>query len=167
MYFNKFYILSIIILGILLLYSYYYYSSVPEFMQLWGGISKKIIPIYVVSMLICAAGFLTFLYYIYVKNIFTKEEVLNIFMLSLIIIFFSIFWTPYSILYLQNKDYKNKIIVLLILFIVALSCFGLFYNVYKIQDKSLFKKFVDIGLFYFFFHTFVLDFSIWSYNFFI
>ena len=68
MLFNRFYFILILIMGIIVLYSYYYYSSFPEFLKLWGNVSKSIIPIYVVSMLISAVGFLTFLYYIYIKT---------------------------------------------------------------------------------------------------
>ena len=167
MLFNRFYFILILIMGVIVLYSYYYYSSFPEFLKLWGNVSKSVIPIYVVSMLISAVGFLAFLYYIYIKQDFTKEQIFNIFILSMIIVFFSIFWTPSSILYLQNKNSHMALIVLFILFIVAISCFSLFYTVYKIQDNNTtLKMFVNFGLFYFFFHTFFLDFIIWSYNFF-
>jgi hypothetical protein len=164
MIFDRFYIFSIILMCIILFYSYYYFSQNPKFKKIFEKISKNNIILYIISLIICYISFFIFIYYIYIKNNFSKDEIFSIFMFSKFIIFFSIFLIPSYILYYHNNDKKIKYLIFIILLIISLSCFGLLYTIYSINDNTLLKLCVIIGLMYFLFHKLILDFGIYFMN---
>lgn len=165
MIFDRFYIYSIILMCIILFYSYYYFSKNSKFKKIFEKISKNNIILYTISLIICYISFFIFIYYIYIKNIFSKDEIFTIFIFSKICIFFSIFLIPSYILYYHNNDKKIKYLIFIILLIIVLSCFGLLYTIYSIKDDTLLKIIVIIGLIYFLFHKFILDSGIYIHNF--
>ena len=67
-----------------------------------------------------------------------------------------------------TDDNLNKILVLITLFLVALSILYLLYILYNVNEtKYKFNKELGFyGMLYFFIHCFFLDFITWSYNFF-
>ena len=169
MQFNKNYIFIVFILGILLLYSYYYYiQKNPKFMELWGKIKPPFIYVYYISMLLSAIGFLLFFYYLFLSNSFNSEQINKLFIALILILVISMFWMPLSFNYLKNKNNLNKILVLITLFLVALSILYLLYVLYNVNEtKYKFNKELGFyGMLYFFIHCFFLDFITWSYNFF-
>ncbi len=76
MIFDRFFIFSIILMYILLFYSYYYFSQNPNFKKIFEKISNNNIILYSISLIICYISFFIFIYYIYIKNNFSKDEVL-------------------------------------------------------------------------------------------
>ena len=171
MKFNKEYIFIISILGIILIYSYYYYvkKNYAIVNQLWGDIikSKNILNIYYLSMFLSLIGFLFLFYYLMINNTFTQNNIYHIFILLISIVIFSMFWMPLSLYYLKNKNEIIKYLILFVLFIVALSSFLLVVTLMQIPNSKNNISYIlaIIGMIYFFIHTFFFDFIYWSYNF--
>jgi hypothetical protein len=80
------------------------------------------------------------------------------------------FWMPLSLYYVKNKSELIKYLIILVLFLVALSTLYLLYVLKNknINDKynGLSKNLALIGMTYFFIHAFFFDTITWSYNFF-
>jgi hypothetical protein len=165
MEFNRIYIFILAILGIILLYSYYYFFKTDNnSIKLWGRIKGNLLKLYYVSMLLSALGFLLLFYYIVTSNIFTQNNINLIFGLLISIIVISMFWMPLSLYYMKNKSEVIKYLIIFILFLVALSTLYLLYVLKSINDKN--NKLALIGMTYFFIHAFFFDTITWSYNFF-
>jgi hypothetical protein len=169
MLFNRNYIIIIALIGILLLYSYYYYATNDKrVLELWGRIKGNYLKIYYISMFVSAFGFLLFFYYLFISNSFTINEQYNIFCALLGIVVISILWMPLSLLYLRNKNNVLMISIILVLLLVALFTLYLLFLLYNINEKNykLNKKLALYGMIYFFIHAFFFDFISWSINFF-
>ena len=170
---NKIENTTLVLTGVFLLFSYYRLGSTTKNVnELWGSIDGSFRTLYIVSMFICALGFLALFIYL---NTINKLGPLNkhcLYISLMGIVLFSVFWMPLSIYYLMKKKSKEdglcfvKILVLFTLFLVALSAFFVVYELQKVQDKSMLYKLSYYGMCYFFFHVFVLDFTTWSYHFF-
>ena len=162
------YIIILSILGIILLYSYYYFfSNNKNSPKLWGKVSGNLLYTYYLSMLLSTIGFLLLFYYIIKSNIFTQNNINQIFGSLIAIIVISMFWMPLSLYYLNNKNDLIKYLIILILLLVSLSTLYLLYVVYNINDNDKFSKNLAlIGMTYFFIHAFFFDTITWSYNFF-
>jgi len=166
------------ILGLLLLYSYYFsINKLEKPQRLWGRIHEKYRPVYTVSMLLAALGYMLIMYFLVVKVKNNNELLREILVLQIIVILASMLWIPLATKYIKNKNEdknKNKNIILkfaiiLILFTVAIASLGNFFKVLSINfpQKDINVRFFSvIGAFYLFFHTFALDFLSWNYNFF-
>ena len=76
------------------------------------------------------------------------------------------FWMPASLMYLHKKTNMNKYLVLLVLFLVAMTSLYLVYLLSRYSDNGLSKDLAIYGITYFFIHAFFFDFITWSYNFF-
>jgi hypothetical protein len=162
--------LLLFLAGFFLLFSYYRLSINTSFVnELWGNIDGELKNFYMISIFISAIPFIATLYYINTKTNINSKIIDKIYFGLLSIVLFSIFWMPLSILYLLKKQDKNMImyLVLLTLFLVALSTLFVVYQLYLINDQSLLYNISFYGMLYFLFHTFVLDFITWSYNFFV
>jgi hypothetical protein len=163
------YIGIISILGVALLYSYYYYLSTDsKSTLLWGSVKGNLLNLYYVSMLLSAIGFLFLFTYLFVNKNFTKTNVNQLFGVIICILFFSIFWMPFSLMYLHHKTNINKYLTILILFLVAFFSFLLLIVLKNIEEKKyiLLKNLALIGMSYFFIHVFLFDFIIWNVHFF-
>jgi hypothetical protein len=137
MEFNRIYIFILAILGIILLYSYYYYlKNDSNSQKLWGRIKGNLLNIYYISMLLSTIGFLLLFYYIVTSNIFTQNNINLMFALLFSIILISMFWMPMSLYYLKNKNDFIKYLIILILFLVALSTLYLLYVLKNIDDTK-------------------------------
>lgn len=166
------------ILGLLLLYTYYFsINKLEKPQRLWGRIHEKYRPVYTVSMLLAALGYMLMMYFLVVKVKNNNELLREILVLQIIVILASMLWMPLATKYIKNKNEdknKNKNIILkfaiiLILFTVAIASLGNFFKVLSINfpQKDINVRFFSvIGAFYLFFHTFALDFLSWNYNFF-
>ena len=167
MIFNRNYIIILSLLGIILLYSYYYFlKDNNNANKLWGSIKGNLLKIYYLSMILSVIGFLLLFYYLMTSNSFSSKDISNIFLYTSLIVAISILWTPSSLQYYYTKKNIYKYITLLILFLVALSTFMLLISLNNVNDKKLSKNLALIGMSYFFIHTFLFDFLLWSYNFF-
>jgi hypothetical protein len=169
MIFDRSYILILSLFGIILLYSYYYFlKDNNNTLKLWGSIKGNLLNIYYISMLLSLIGFILLFSYLLYSNIFSKNDILKIFIYISMIILISIFWTPLSLEYLKTKNNIYKYITFFVLFLVALFTFLLLITLYNIKDNKyiLNKNFALIGMSYFFIHVFLFDFIMWSYHFF-
>ena len=161
-------------LGIVLLYSYYYLVTNNKKIvnDLWGNIRniKYLIPVYTASMFLSAVGFLCALYYLYKTASLTPYEKKNIPIALMVIIFVSIFWMPLSLNYLKNKTKPSylKYAIITVLSIIAFASLYSTVLINNIREKNykLEQKIANIGMSYFFIHTFFFDNLSWSYNFF-
>ncbi len=172
MEFNNIYFSIISILGILLLYSYYYFLNLKKsnLHDLWGKIKPEtnFYNFYLISMIIAALGFILMMNYLLVGNLFTQNDIKHIFISTLIILIASIFWMPLSLEYIKHPSIWLKIIIIIILLMVACGGYYIILRLYWIKDtKHNIARILSIlGMIYFFFHTFILDCIIWSKNFF-
>lgn len=170
MNFNYNYLIIIAVLGCILLYSYYkYISNIGDIKKLWGNSpSFYKDKLFFVSFILCAVAFLLLFIYLASYKKFSELQIQKIFLGLLGIVLISLFWLPLTIFHLTYKKdkYLNKILILLTLFIVAISSIYLTCQIYKIDDNSLFKQLVFYGMCYFCFHTLVLDLFYWSYGYF-
>lgn len=169
MKFDNIYIVILSILGIILLYSYYYlFKNNKNAPKLWGRISGNLLNIYYFSMLLSTIGFLLLFYYIIKTNIFTQNNINQIFISLLAIIIISMVWMPLSLYYMKNKNDLIKYLIIIVLLLVAISTLYLLYVVNNINDNNnkIYKTLALIGMSYFFIHAFFFDTITWSYNFF-
>ena len=159
-------IIIISILGIILLYSYYYFLKDAQL--LWGRIKGNLLTTYYVSMLLSVIGFILLFNYLIINDLFTQNEVNKLLISIIFIVVVSMAWMPLSIQYVKHKNIINKLLVLFVLFLVACGSFYLLtvLNSIKNEKYKVAKNLAFIGMLYFFIHTFFFDFILWSYNFF-
>ena len=166
--------LIIVSLGTILLYSYYYLSTNNKKIvkDLWGNIRniKHLIPVYIGSMFLSAAGFLSALYYLYKTTSLTPYEKKIIPIALMVIIIVSILWMPLSLNYLKSKA-KPSYLKYAIIAVLSIVAFGSLYstvliNTIREKNYKLEQKIATIGMSFFFIHTFFFDNLSWSYNFF-
>lgn len=169
MEFNRIYFLIILLLGVLLISSYYIYLSKITNIDLFWGKTNLFYRnyLFIVSMVVCTIAFICMLIYLYLKDNFTKIEITNIFMSLLGIVLISLFWLPLTILYINYKKSRSLtlILLLLVLLIVGMSSLYLVLQIYKLGDNSLLSNMAFYGMIYFTFHTIILDLFYWSFNF--
>ena len=172
MEFNKLYLLIISILGLLLLYSYYYFFNLKKsnFDDLWGRIDRKskLHNFYLVSMCLAALGFMLMLYYFLVSDSFSQSDITQLFILSLLIVVISMIWMPLSLEYVKYPRTWLKILIIIVLLVIAFSGLYTIIKLYMINDtrNKISRNLAILGMIYFFFHTFFLDTIIWTINFF-
>ena len=172
MEFNKLYLLIISILGLLLLYSYYYFLNLKKsnFDDLWGRIDRKskLYNFYLVSMCLAALGFMLMLYYFLVSDSFSQSDITQLFILSLVIVVISMIWMPLSLEYVKYPRTWLKILIIIVLLVIAFSGLYTIIKLYMINDtrNKISRNLAILGMIYFFFHTFFLDTIIWTTNFF-
>jgi hypothetical protein len=162
------YFLFIVIVGLILLYSYYHFLQKTTVDVLWGRIRGSYRSVYYVSMLLAAIGFLFLLYYLYRKRDFTETQVDTFYLWILVFITISIFWMPFTIEYsLKNKTYIQYTIYL-VLFLVALAALMILHTLLQIKERELKqeRQLAIVGTSYLFFHTFIMDFVLWTHSFF-
>ena len=170
--FNKLYLLIIFILGLLLLYSYYYFLNLKKsnLNDLWGRIDRKskLYNFYLVSMCLAALGFMLMLYYFFVNDSFSQSDVTQLFILSILIVVISMMWMPLSLEYIKYPRTWLKILIIIVLLVIAFSSLYTIIKLYMINNTrhKISRNLAILGMIYFFFHTFFLDTIIWTTNFF-
>ena len=158
-----------VILGLLLLASYYYfgYENKDTVDKLWGNIKGNYKNFTIVTIIITTILYLFTFYYIGFKSDKLDQNIIkNIVLHQAILILASILWMPLSIKYLNKKEELTKVAIILILFVVAMCALAIFYNIFKLNDKGKFKNLALLGAGVLFFQTFILDFLNWNNNFF-
>jgi hypothetical protein len=169
MEFDKKYIAILALLGIILLYSYYYYFQNDKNSKfLWGKVKGNLLSVYYVSMLLSAIGFLLLFSYLFINKNFKQSDINYIFGYLCAIIIISIFWMPLSLQYIKHKSELFKYLTIITLFLVALFTLLLLQLLLNLKDNQniIIKNLSIIGILYFFIHAFFFDFITWSYNFF-
>ena len=137
---------------------------------LWGGVPAKIRPLYGVSMILSAIGFLAALYYIFLV-LSPEETVIGgrfgfwvFFPIFLVILAPSALWLPLSKFYLQKPGAGRWVAVRTVLFLVGLASIALAWAFFELEteERGVAYWFATVGSCYFAFHTFVLDGLFWA-----
>ncbi len=157
------------VLGIILLYSYYYFITIsPSNLEiLWAGIKGFYRNMYIFSMILAAVGFMFLLYYFYVSSL-SESQINNLFVGAVLVILILMLWMPLSLKYSKNKSKTYQFMVLVVLFSVVFATLYIISIIDNIDDKKN-KDILNLarfGMYYFLFHTFILDSLTWSFNFF-
>jgi hypothetical protein len=137
---------------------------------LWGGVPARIRPVYTVSMILSAIGYLAVLYFVFFKLVPSEVVIggrfgftvfIPIFLLMLIP---SALWMPLTNHYVSNPGTGRWIAVRTVLFVVGLASIALAWAFFALQpdDRGAAYWFAVAGSSYFAFHTFILDAVLWA-----
>lgn len=171
--FQKYFFIAInIILGPILLYTYYKGVSQNSDIasKLWGGVPQVFTPYIVASMFIAAFGYFFFTYYLTFEVDQQTLLVFNKFNFSIFIILYlmilvpSCFWIDLSINYLINENPMLWKWIVLILYTVGIASIILLICLININPNngSLLYRISILGCFAFTFHTMFLDGLLWT-----
>jgi hypothetical protein len=161
--------LFIALLGIILLYSYYYFSQkYPSIIEsLWGTIKGKTRQFYFYSIGLCFLCYISIFIYLFSKNNLTSTQIQQITTAISTMIIASMLWMPLSIQYHFHKSSILKSLIIITLLLVSLSAFYLILLLFELKETSTKMKYLQnislLGSIYFFFQVFVLDFIYWNY----
>jgi len=137
---------------------------------LWGGVPARIRPLYTVSMVLSAIGYLSVLYFVFFELVPDEVEIGGRFGFALLypiivlMLIPSAFWMPLSNLYVKNPRTGVWIAVRAVLFIVGLASIALAWALFALEpsDQGVAYWFAVVGSCYFAFHTFILDAVLWA-----
>ncbi len=171
MKFPLFYIILIFILSSILIASYpYFLGNHTEY--LWGPIRGNFRKVYYISIALVLVGFLPFAYFLLTCSHWSSSEVKNILYAFITLIVASWLWIILAVAFAINKKnpFYRSLLRLLIVFILLVVSLSIAYFIYLLnnhtpfsQSSPYFKMIVYGGLGYAFFHTFFMDFLLWSY----
>lgn len=166
-----------LVLGSILIYSYYYYikyggATLP---QLWGD-AYPYRKYFMLTMILALFGYLLVLAYaIFVAQ--KNKTLVNLLIIQLVIISVSMLWLPLTLKYLQSHNslsqYLYMFSVIVVLFMVALTSIKQYLIVEKLiptnknKINKTFKTVALIGASAFIFQTFAMDFMAWDVGLFI
>ena len=135
---------------------------------LWGGIENRHRSYFVLSMLIAALGYLTFLYVAIFRStdvLFQSNLPLGPYTLSILCITFlssATFWMPATILYLHLKQDWIWFVIVIALWITAISLIGMTGAVLSTtRDVFPYKILMSAGLVCTAIHCAIFDAAIW------
>ncbi len=137
---------------------------------LWGGVPERIRPLYGVSMVLSAAGFLAVLYYVFFR-LAPDEVVIGgrlgfaiLFPIFVVILAPSALWLPSSKLYVDKPSALKWVMVRVVLLLVGLASIALAWAFFalEVDNRDAAYWAATVGSCYFAFHTFVLDAIIWA-----
>jgi hypothetical protein len=137
---------------------------------LWGGVPARVRPVYTVSMILSAIGYLAVLYFIFFELVPDEVEISGRFGFVLFIpifvlmLFPSALWMPLSNLYVDNPRTDRWIAIRTVLFVVGLASIALAWALFALEpnDHGVAYWFAVAGSCYFAFHTFILDAILWA-----
>ena len=169
---KKYFLLINLILGSLLLFSYYNGVSrnTEIASQLWGGVPPVLIPYIVSSMFLGAFGYFFFTYYLAFKlehksiKVFKKFRFSIFNIIYLLILLPSCLWMDLSIIYITTQNSLFWMLAVVGLYTVGLSSVLLLLCLINIKPKkkSLLYRVSVIGCCFFTFHTMFLDGLLWT-----
>lgn len=157
------------LLGLLLLYSYYYFAKQHKsnLDNLWARIKAPYKTYYIGSMFLSAFGFLIVLGYLAKTRALKSDQATNIMRALYAIVFLSLFWMPLSLSYLkQGRPVWLKYSIIGLLIAIAFASLYALTVINNIAETNLNKKLAFYSMLYFFCHTFFLDTLAWTSNFF-
>jgi hypothetical protein len=137
---------------------------------LWGGVPAKVRPVYGVSMMLSAVGFLALLFYIFFKLdppdvVIAGRYGFDLFFpIFITILLPSALWMPLSKMYVEQPSTLMWIVVRVMLFLVGLASIELVWALFALdlETRGVAYWFAVVGSCYFAFHTFVLDAVLWA-----
>ncbi|MBI72684.1 MAG: hypothetical protein CMG61_04525 [Candidatus Marinimicrobia bacterium] len=169
---KKQFLLINLILGTILLFSYYNgVNQNPEIAsQLWGGVPAILIPYIISSMFLGAFGYFFFTYYLAFKvehkslKVFKKFKFSIFNIIYILILLPSSLWMDLSINYISTQNILFWILAVAGLYTVGLSSVFLLLCLINIKPKkkSLLYRVSIIGCCFFTFHTMFLDGLLWT-----
>ncbi|MCK9526790.1 MAG: hypothetical protein PHY25_05290 [Dehalococcoidales bacterium] len=136
---------------------------------LWGGVPENARNLYAISMLIAAAGYFLFLYYLMFGVDQYRAVIGNKFNFGVIHLLFSLilvpsaFWMPLTNLYVENPATITWIGVVMALVLVGIGSLGLALALLIMKPSLSVKarRLAIAGSVYFTFHTLVMDAILW------
>ena len=172
MFQKYFFIIINILLGSILLYTYYRGVTQNKEIasQLWGAVPQNLIPYIITSMFIGALGYFFFTYYLTFEInhedilVFNKYNFSSFIILYLLILIPSCFWMDLSINYVINGSPMIWKLVVGALYTVGIASIILLLCLINIKpsEPSLIYKLSIIGCCFFTFHTMFLDGLLWT-----
>ena len=166
-----------IILGSILLYSYYYYIKYGGIAVnlLWGDANKyKNVLLFTMGLAVIGYVLIAIYALVYAKQ---SSQLINLVSCQILIISISMLWLPITIMFLKSKHKSNKLMltfaIIIVLFLVALTSIKQILIIEKLnymgnnKMKHTFKKLAIVGACLFAFQTFVMDFLVWDIGFFL
>jgi hypothetical protein len=136
---------------------------------LWGGVPESVRLVYIVSMVLAALGYLSFMHFILFRLIPVEVKIAGKFTFNIFYAIFlgilvpSVFWMPLTYALIDNYSTALWIGIRLVLILVGLSSCALVWVLLRLGDGKprLPYWFAIIGSIYFAFHTAVLDMLLW------
>jgi hypothetical protein len=137
---------------------------------LWGGVSERLRPVYTVSMLLSAAGYLAVLFLIFFKldpgevTIGGTSGFALLYPIFLLILAPSAVWMPLTKRYVGKPKKGTWIAIRLVLFVVGAASIALAWAMFSLEPSDQGSAYwaAVAGSCYFAFHTFVLDALLWA-----
>ena len=137
---------------------------------LWGGVSTRLRPVYTVSMVLSAVGYLAVFYYLLFEPVPDEVKIAGdlgfVWFVPIIVLmlFPSALWMPLSRLYVDRPSTGTWIAVRAVLFIVGLASIVLAWALLALEpnDGDAAYWIAVVGSCYFAFHTFILDAVLWA-----
>lgn len=127
----------------------------------WGATPANIKPIYTVSMLLSAASYFAFMYFILFRLNFSSISLPLLITAFLGILVASAFWMPFTNMYLSNGIVWLWLAVRLSLVIVGLAAVLLAGLLIAYSGSGTSYWLAVVGSCYFAFHTAILDMLLW------
>ena len=138
-----------------------------EARYLWGGISQKVVPLYITSMVLATAGYLLFTgYFLFVfdpqkEKIHTQAGYKGLILLYWLILLPSALWMPLTIWMLISPGNLVWFAIRMALMLVGLGALGIASVLWGIQPKSRWVWSSLLGCVFFCIQTVLLDALIW------
>ena len=172
---KTFFIIINLVLGSILLYSYYRgVTNNPDIApKLWGGVPVYLTKYMVSSMFLGAFGYFFFTYYLLFEInhetilVFNKYSFKLFILLYLLILVPSCFWIDLSLYYIQNPNPMIWKLIVLVLYTVGFTSLILLLSILNINPNngSILYKLSVLGSILFTFHTLFLDGLLWTISF--
>ncbi|MFA5368016.1 MAG: hypothetical protein WC333_09070 [Dehalococcoidia bacterium] len=137
---------------------------------LWGGVPTAIRPVYGVSMILAAIGYLAFLYFILARLAPSEVSIAGRFgygtfyVIFLLILIPSAFWMPLTNIYVGNPGTALWVGIRVVLAVVGLASIALIWALLTLETKTsgIAYWLAVAGSGYFAFHCAVLDAIVWA-----
>lgn len=137
---------------------------------LWDGVPARLRPVYTVSMILSAIGYLAVFYYLLFEPVPDSVEIggklgfVWFIPIVVLMLFPSALWMPLSSLYVDRPSKGTWIAVRTVLYIVGLASIALAWALLTLKPNGGNAAYwiASVGSCYFAFHTFVLDALLWA-----
>lgn len=137
---------------------------------LWGGVPARLRPVYTVSMILSAIGYLAVFYYLLFEPVPDEVQIggnlgfVWFIPIVVLMLFPSALWMPLSSLYVDRPSAGAWIAVRAVLFIVGLASIALAWALLTLEPNGGDAAYwiAAVGSCYFAFHTFALDALLWA-----
>jgi hypothetical protein len=137
---------------------------------LWGGVSERVRPVYAVSMVLSAVGYLAVLFLIFFRldpvevTIAGRSGFALLYPIFLLILIPSAAWMPLTRRYVSEPRMGTWIAVRVVLLVVGVASIALAWALLTLEPDNHGAAYwlAVAGSSYFAFHTFVLDAILWA-----